>query len=249
MTNDPASTSRSGRRGLHGVVVDQLAERIVRRELPPGTRLPNEAELSAQLAVSRTVVREAVKVLAAKGLVEARPRTGTRVLARTAWQLMDADVLDWHLTHAPDEAFYRDIAEVRRLIEPAAARLAAKRRTADDAARLTELTDALDAATDDIGRYVAIDLALHGAILEATHNDLLARLTTTVEVALRAARQLTTRIPGGPSRAMAPHRAVVEAIVAGQPDDAGAAMEALLDRAARDIVEALEAAGAGERRA
>lgn len=244
MINAPLLTPRIERRGLHRVVVDGLGERIVRGELAPGATLPNEADLSIELAVSRTVIREAVKVLASKGLVELRPRTGTRVLPRSAWQLMDPDVLSWQLDGAPGDAFYRDIAEIRRLIEPPAARLAAERRTDADVERLTSLISELGEATGDTPRYIAIDLALHGAILAATHNDLLERLTSTVGVALRAARGVTTRVPGGPARAMAPHRAVVDAIVAGRPAAAESAMERLLQLAANDAREALEHAAA-----
>src|SRR5438477_494398 len=112
------------RRGLHGAVVHAIGVRIVGGELTPGEPLPSEDELTGELAVSRTVLREALKVLAAKGLVEPRPKTGTRVRERRFWNLLDPDVLAWRLETGSDSdpGFFRDIIELRRIIEPEAAR-------------------------------------------------------------------------------------------------------------------------------
>src|SRR5207247_3167418 len=115
------------RRGLHGAVVHDLGLRIVQGELEAGESLPTEEELSSELTASRTVLREAIKVLAAKRLVESRPKTGTRVRQRAEWNLLDPDVLAWQLEAGPDRRFLEDTLELRGLIEPAAARLAAVR--------------------------------------------------------------------------------------------------------------------------
>src|SRR5918911_4134642 len=104
------------RRGLHGAVVHEIGVRIVRGELEPGEQVPDDGLLDDP-GVSRTVLREAIKVLAAKRLVESRPKTGTRVRPRRDWNLLDPDVLAWRLETAPDAGFFRDIAEVRRMIE------------------------------------------------------------------------------------------------------------------------------------
>src|SRR5919108_4693168 len=107
------------RRGLHGAVVHEIGVRIVRGELEPGDTLPENGLLD-ESGVSRTVLREAIKVLAAKRLVESRPKTGTRVLPRGDWNLLDPDVLAWQLEAGPNRRFLRDMLELRRLIEPAA---------------------------------------------------------------------------------------------------------------------------------
>src|SRR5712691_7528345 len=119
------------RRGLHGELVHDIGVRILRGELEPGDALPTEGEAPGA-TVSRTVVREAIKVLAAKGLVEARPKTGTQVRERRYWNLMDPDVLAWRLEANPSDEFYFDVFELRRLIEPAAAAMAATRASAEE---------------------------------------------------------------------------------------------------------------------
>jgi GntR family galactonate operon transcriptional repressor len=216
-------------------VVDKLGLRIVTGDLRPEQILPNESELSTELDVSRTVVREAIKVLAAKGLVEARPKTGTRVMPRVSWNLIDADVLDWQLEADPDEAFFRNLSEVRLVIEPAAAALAAERRTDIESSRLSALVEELDRVVDDVEAYVGVDLALHTAILDATHNELLTRTTDTIATALRASRAITIHRPGGPGSAMALHRAVVRAIVTGDREAARSSMTELVTEARHDL--------------
>lgn len=224
-----------GRRGLHREVVDVLGQRIVRGDYRPGDALPNEAELGVSLEVSRTVVREAIKVLASKGLVSSRPKTGTRVLDRMHWSLIDPDVLTWQVDVGADRHLYRDLFEVRSLIEPQASALAALRRSTAEADRLEHLVQELDQIADDPERYIAVDLDLHGAILRATHNELLGRMTGTIRVALAASRRITVRVPGGPRSAMQLHRAVVSGIRESDPEAARAAMAELVEGAARDV--------------
>lgn len=227
--------ARSGRRGLHRDAVDELGRRIVGGELPAGATLPNEADLGDELQVSRTVVREAVKVLAAKGLVVTRPRTGTRVRPRADWDVMDHDVLDWIVEAGPTAHFYTDLFEVRAIFEPHAAELAAVRRTEDDRRRLEQLLERMERAGDDRPAYIEADLALHAAILTATRNELLVRLSGTLEVALQAGRDVTTRIPRGPSSSIPLHRDVIDAIGARRPEEARVAMRRLIEFATRDM--------------
>src|SRR5438046_5262201 len=124
------------RRGLHGAVVHDIGLRIVQGELEAGDPLPTEDELSGELSVSRTVLREAIKVLAAKRLVESRPKTGTRVRQRAEWNLLDPDVLAWQLEAGPSPQFLEDTVELRAIIEPAAARLPAEPATDEQIADL-----------------------------------------------------------------------------------------------------------------
>src|SRR5689334_2106606 len=165
------------RRGLHGQVVHDIGLRIVRGELRPGdVVVPDEGDIGA----SRTVVREAIKVLAAKGLVAPRPKTGTRVRPRRDWNLLDPDVLAWRLESDPGQDFFRDLSEVRRLLEPAAARIAALRAAPGIAEPLARHLAAMEAALDDPDGYIEADVAFHGAILEGCGNELLEQLGGTL---------------------------------------------------------------------
>src|SRR2546423_14262737 len=125
------------RRGLHGAVVHDIGVRILSGELQPGDALPLD-DLTGEPTVSRTVLREAIKVLAAKRLVESRPKTGTRVRPRHEWNLLDPDVLAWQIEAGPDPGFLQQALELRRMIEPSAARLAADRATEQEIAALDE---------------------------------------------------------------------------------------------------------------
>src|SRR5437762_11044795 len=129
------------RGGLHGQIVHSIGRRILRGDIQPGEVLP----LDSGLPASRTVQREAIKVLAAKGLVESRPKTGTRVRPREAWNLLDTDVLAWQQAGAGSPTLLRALTEVRRFVEPAAAELAAMRADARDLAALAQ-------ALEEMGR-------------------------------------------------------------------------------------------------
>src|SRR2546430_14427459 len=148
------------RRGLHGEVVHAIGLRILRGELQPGDPLPTEEELKAD-GFSRTVLREAVRVLAAKGLVHAQPKTGTRVRPRSEWNIVDPDVLAWRVEAGPDSELYEQVTEVRVGIEPQAARLAAGRATADEIAGIAEAYNGMAAGVKDASAYLAADLVFH----------------------------------------------------------------------------------------
>lgn len=220
------------RRGVHGQVVDTLGQRIVQGAIAPG-ELIDPADVEREVRVSRTVVREAVKVLAAKGLVDALPRRGTYVLPREQWNLLDADIMRWR--HAGDGAqdaeLLGNLSELRFLVEPFAARLAAQRRTTADLAGLEAALEALGegATVDD---HTAADLAFHRAMLTATHNELIARLDVVLEPALRARDALT--FPHRDRRHLGLHAAVLEAVRSADADQAETAMRTLLSQAAAD---------------
>src|SRR4249920_2142636 len=118
-------------RGLLGRVVNRIGMRIIGGDIAPAASLPNEADLCTQLGVSRTIVREATKVLASKGLLESRPKTGTRVRPPESWNLLDPDVLAWQWAAMPRAEFVREIFELRRAFEPTVAALAAMRASKD----------------------------------------------------------------------------------------------------------------------
>ena len=141
--------------------------------------MPDELALSERFGVSRTVVREAIKVLASKGLVETRPKVGTQVRPRRSWNLLDSDVLAWRYEVGPDEGFLDDISEVRSIIEPPAAAFTAERATVDEVDGILAWCSRMEAAAAEDGDdYIDADMAFHTAILDACHNDLLAQLLT-----------------------------------------------------------------------
>src|SRR3569832_901286 len=127
---------KSGARRIHGSIAHELGVAIVTGRRLPGATLPGEVEFSEQLQVSRSAYREAVRILAAKGLGESRPKAGTRVSERSRWNLLDPDVLAWTFEGEPSDEFIRDLFELRMIVEPAAAELAARRRDAGDLARM-----------------------------------------------------------------------------------------------------------------
>src|SRR5437762_12247379 len=161
--------------GIHAGVVQGIGRRIVRGELATGEILPEQTELSRQLGVSRTVVREATKVLAAKGLVESRSKRGTVILPKSAWRLLDPDVLAWLTEAGLDPEFLRSMFEVRKIIEPAAVRLAAERATDDELAAIQSTFEAM-ARADDQAAYEDADISYHAMLVAATHNDHLVQL-------------------------------------------------------------------------
>jgi GntR family transcriptional regulator, galactonate operon transcriptional repressor len=242
----PVPSGISSRRGLHRVVVDVPGLRIVRDELGAGQTLAPEADLSAELGVSRTVVREAITVLAAKGLVESRPRVGARALGRARWSPIDPDMLAWQVQAGPDAAFFADLVEVRDFIEPRAAEIVAHRATAEECDALVRLQDELEAAGTDSPASVRIDLAVHAAILGATHNGLLAQMTGAIITALGAGPVSSMRVSGSPERMNRAHRPVVEAIGRADPAGARESMEAFIASTARgagSVVEGRPAIG------
>jgi GntR family galactonate operon transcriptional repressor len=165
---------------LFGQVAQKLAVAIITGAVKAGELLPNEEDLRSDISVSRTAYREAVKVLTAKGLVEARPKSGTRAAPRDSWNLLDPDVLSWHFEADPNEKFIRDLFELRRFAEPAAAMLAAQRRTPADIARIEAAYRAMGANQPYTDAAIRADLAFHEAVFIASHNATLLCLASAV---------------------------------------------------------------------
>ncbi|MCW2741266.1 MAG: FadR family transcriptional regulator [Blastococcus sp.] len=227
------------RRGLHGQVVDALGRRIISGDLPPGTIVDLDM-IEHEMSVSRTVMREAVKVLTTKGLLDARPRLGTFVRERSDWQLLDADVMVWRGAGEPDERLLSDLEEVRRIVEPWGARLAAERRTPTDVLNLRAALERMERseAGADVEEHIASDVAFHRAVLAASQNELLERLEVVLEPALRARDALVHA--HAPSDAfLHAHSAVADAIADADADRAQTAMAALLETASADTADVL----------
>lgn len=213
------------KRNLCSELVETLGSRIVRGDLRPGDVLPNEAELGKGLRASRSVVRDAVKTLSAKGLLETRTRTGTRVLAPMHWNLLDLDVLGWRYAAMPREQFFRELYEIRRLIEPGAAEMAAERATHEDIAALAAAYDDMQ-STDHAGdAAIDADLRFHRQVLACTHNELLVQMGSVIGVGLVVSFRISSQSYGA---SLPRHGEVLEAIRARDPGGARAAMERLL---------------------
>ena len=214
----PHASTYTGR-NLHGQVVNEMGRRVVSGGYAAGALLPNEEQLCLELQVSRTALREAIKVLAAKGLLEPRPRIGTRVRPRDQWNLLDPDILAWRCATGADAEFLRHLSELREIIEPAAASLAATSRTpgqlAAIAAALQEMRDA-----PHIAQWIEADLAFHTAILRATNNPLLMPLAAIIGSALESLLGVTARSAGDFKRALPDHQKVFEAIESGDTQGA-----------------------------
>lgn len=208
-----------------------LGVRILTGELKPGDTIDYDTLLS-ELDVSRTVLREAIKVLSAKGLLDARPRLGTYVTDRSRWQLLDGDVMTWRGGGRPDPVLVRDLEEVRLIFEPAAARLAAARRTDAQLAGIAAAFERMRRdAEGNVAHMVEADLAFHQAILGAVGNELLEQFEVVLLPALvsRNAMALSHDSGGDYLRL---HEEVYLAIGASDPDRAEAAMHQLIVDAA-----------------
>jgi DNA-binding FadR family transcriptional regulator len=199
----------------------------------PGEGLPNTQDLSAELGVSRSALREAIKVLGAKGMLEVKPRTGTRVLPRSSWNLMDPELLGW-CGPSLDADLVRSLLECRHLIEPGAAALAAQRATN---AQLAAIEAALErmAQAPSLDERVEADLDFHVAVLRASGNLFLAQWGLTVSSVLLVAFRLSTGAADSYDVAFSAHRDVVEAIRLRDAAGADRGMRAVLGAMANDL--------------
>jgi DNA-binding FadR family transcriptional regulator len=226
-------------RTLHTQVAREIGLQILKGKLKPGAVLPNEADFGMQLGVSRTALREAVKVLAAKGLVEVRRKTGTRVRPQHDWNALDPDVLNWLFSGNGFAVGIPDLLELRLIIEPAGARLAAQRATAENLAEIEAALQGMETAIEDSASSVESDLKFHLAILEATHNTFMRPFGALIQEALRASFKLTNRDRAAFEKSLRRHRDVFEAIRARDPQAAEVAMQIVLNRTSEDIERSL----------
>ncbi|KDN78042.1 GntR family transcriptional regulator [Streptomyces olindensis] len=224
--------SYSGR-GVHGQVVHSLGARIVKGEIAEGEILDIGA-LGAELDVSLTVMREALKVLAGKGLTDARQKRGTFVRERAHWNLLDADVIRWRMEAGDGPQLLRDLADVRAIIEPAAAHRAALHRTDADLAALESALEAMGEAKVDSAAAADADAAFHRALLAATGNELLRRMDMLLEPGLKE-RDRMVHSHGDADDPVPSHRAVLDAIRDQDPTRAELAMLNLLAKALADL--------------
>lgn len=217
-------------------VLDKLGQRIVAGRYAPGARLPTEDDLARQLGISRPSLREGLKALARKGLVESRTRRGTIALERSRWDVLDHDVLRWMAAAPPDHEFLIGLVEARQVFEPAAARLAAQRASP---AQIVEIERAFAGMADSLPHDVEgcnrHDLAFHEAIIAASGNVLLMRLAITIRTALLALFRVSSNARESYEKSLAEHQAVAIAIRQRDADAAEQAMRHLLRGTVRDL--------------
>ena len=235
-----ATPLRRSSRPLRGRLKDQLAgaigREIVGGHLAPGEPLPSEHVILERYGVSRTVLREALNMLSAKGLVDARPKRGTVVNPPSEWNHLDPDLLAWRGTDADGEpadeveAQLERLMEVRRIIEPGAAALAARRGTNEDFARMSAACEAMAQAGDDVDTFREADLAFHMACLQASHNEFLLPIAHAIRSVMMTSLRTTNPDPRENQGLSLPlHQAVLAAVLARDPAAAEAAMQQHLD--------------------
>ena len=222
------------RKSMHPQIVRDLGMRIVSGEYKPGERLPLEASLCAAYDVSRPVLREATRVLVAKGLVLSRQRAGATVRARSDWHLLDPDVLYWLIQAKPQPEFVETLLTVRRIFEPAVAALAAKVADAETLKGIAEAYAGMEAAKTP-EELLEPDLAFHRRIAEATGNDLLAYIGNMLSLALRESIKLSSKHPNTHALSLPRHKAILTALLNRDPLAARQATLVQLEETREDI--------------
>jgi len=226
-----------GRRPMDAA--ESIGRRIVTGGLSPGTILPNLDLLAGEFAMSRLSMREAIKLLAGKGLVASTPRRGTVVRPRHEWSRLDADVLVWQLGGEPNAAFVRDLFELRRMIEPEAASLASYRATREALADITKAFAMMESAAARAPESIKADVAFHNAILKATGNDFIAALAPAINASLQLVFQIQRGAWPDPENFIPTHAAVLDGIRSGDREAARRAVQTLLISSEADAMDGL----------
>ena len=226
-------------KNVHGNTVDYLGEAVVAGRFGTSGALPPEPLLCEELGVSRTVVRESVKSLVAKGLIQTGPKVGTHVMPSDQWNWFDPDVIAWQAKAGLTPEFVRDLQDLRRIVEPAAMRLAAERATTQDIQGIEEAFAGMKHAVFEGGDYVTHDLRFHLGLLRASRNRMLMQMSRALGALLRTSFEISTRRKDGPLLSLPMHRAVLDAVIAHDPDAAEKAVRVLIDSAKLDIEQVL----------
>ncbi|HUC19322.1 MAG TPA: FadR/GntR family transcriptional regulator [Acetobacteraceae bacterium] len=228
-------------RSLVDRVVQAIGQEIVGGRFAPNEALPNEAEWCERLLVSRSVVREALRVLVSKNLIGIRTRAGGRVREMSAWNQLDPDILAWRGRGGDQQTFARELFELRRVVEPAAASLAATRITPGQLGELRQAYEEMVAAGEDTEQFFAPDVRFHRVIATAVGNSLFRSLADMVTAALDITLRMALDAPRGQRQSLPLHKHVMEAIARQDAAAAATAMLRLVDGSERDVAEALSA--------
>ncbi|TCM41348.1 FadR/GntR family transcriptional regulator [Novosphingobium sp. ST904] len=240
LTPEPDALAAAGHGRLHHDVARRLALRIVSGEYPTGHLFTAEVEHADALGVSRSVLREAFRMLTAKGLVSSRPKAGTWVNERKRWNLIDPDVLAWQLQCGASDAFLRDLFELRRVVEPQAAEMAALRREESQLLDMANALDTMEHHTLQSEKGRAADLRFHALLMEATHNEMLLALSNSILTAIASTTAVKQHIHVHPRDPMPEHRELHRHIADRSPGRARRAMRKLIDLALGDMEMALK---------
>ncbi|HEV7344345.1 MAG TPA: FCD domain-containing protein [Devosia sp.] len=216
-------SGRPAARNFHTFVINEIGHGIVTGKFPVGSILASDAVMMETYGVSRTVLREALKTLEAKGMVEARPKVGTRVSPRSRWSFFDPQVLSWHYYAQPDRHFFDSLFEVRRALESRAAALASQRRTAENIRVMKYWLHQMESAGGDLENHGVAALEIQRTVAETSGNALLRSVTGIVELTIALA--LRDCLAHGPGDYLnATHDASNRLVAAiGQSDGAAAA--------------------------
>ena len=227
-------------RNIYSQLAGRLGEEIVAGVYPAGSLLPNAEAMCARFSVSRTALREAYSILSAKGLIVARPKIGTRVRPKTEWNLLDPEVLAWHLSATPSEHLVDELFALRKMVEPPAAALAAAAPSRDTIQRIADAYRRMDAFKSGAGDLIGADLDFNMAILEASGNRFVAALGGLIHTALECSFRLSWRGAAGiQENRLLQHREVFDAIREGDPESARKRMADLLRDSIGDVREYL----------
>ena len=229
------TATRIRRQTLPEMIVEQLGQRIVRGDFARQGGLPTEPELSAELGISRNVLREAIKVLVSKGLVEVRPKIGTRVRSSDNWNVLDPDVVGWISLGGRDLQNARDFVEFRRIIEPKASYLAALRATGEEIAAIQQAFEDLFACIGHPEKIPSADIVFHRSIYDASHNTVLRHLGSMIAPLMMNQVVITTKLPGAFEKGLPLHRKVTEAIAKRDPAKAEAYSSKLVNMPYTDL--------------
>lgn len=212
-------------------VSHELGKHIIKGTFNQQQGLPTEAELGTQFGVSRSVVREAVKMLAAKGLITSKPRQGISLLPQEHWNIFDSDLLSWSLESNPSLSLLREFLQVRKAIEPEAAALAARFASDEKIHAITKALNAMTLASDNPEAQLDADIAFHTSILYATQNRFYIRLRDFIRTALRVSIRHTNLLRGDYPATLAEHARIHDAIASRDQDGARQAMQLVVDNA------------------
>ena len=225
---------------LSEMVAGTIGKQIVTGHYKPGDTLPTEPEVQAEFGVSRTAVREAIRVLSAKGLTASRPKIGTRVRPAADWNMFDVDVLRWQVEYGPTDAFVHALFEMREIIEPSASSLAAERATAEDIAALGVAMDGIQNHPRGGAEQIAADIDFHMTILTASRNPILISVGAMINSALELSFTIGWRTVMAADSVLQ-HRAVYEMIAARDAEGAFYGMRRLLRNSKGNVLDALKA--------
>lgn len=219
-------------------VAKEIGRRVVAGSLEPGTLLEEENSLAERYQVSRVVIRDAVKILVGKGLLDVRRGIGTKVRPRSEWTLLDDDVLAWHITAPPNEQFISQLMDVRLAFEPKAARWAAERADPEALKEIETAVVRMEQESGSIEKFIVADALFHQAVLRAAHNEFLTSMEGMIYSALLVSVRITNKDPRKNSDSVKFHRDLYEIIAKGDGEEAEVLTEKLLKDAIRRLKEA-----------